>query len=79
MHVGTVAIRDALGQLLALSPRMETRITGVHVAADIALVVVEWTLRGTAPDGSVVSQGGKSADVLRRQADGTWRVLIDHP
>jgi ketosteroid isomerase-like protein len=26
-----------------------------------------------------VKMGGRSADVLRRQGDGSWRVLIDDP
>lgn len=79
IHRGREAIRAALAQMLALSPRMETTVTEVHEAGGVALVVVEWSLRGTAPDGTVVKQGGRSADVLRRQDDGTWRVLVDHP
>lgn len=79
VHTGRSAIRDALGELLALSPKMETKILAVHQADDIALVIVDWSLHGTAPDGSAVTQSGRSADVLRRQNDGTWRVLIDHP
>jgi ketosteroid isomerase-like protein len=58
---------------------MTTRVVEVHEADDIALVIVDWELRGTAPDGTAVTQGGRSADVLRRQSDATWRVLIDHP
>lgn len=79
VHTGLVAIRRALGELLELSPVMETRVREVHQADDVALVIVDWNLRGTAPDGSLVTQSGRSADVLRRQSDGTWRVLIDHP
>lgn len=79
VHQGRDAIRSALAGMLALAPSMETNVAEVHQAGDIALVVVDWTLRGTAPDGHGISQGGRSADVLRRQADGTWRVLIDHP
>jgi len=79
VHTGLVEIRRALGELLALSPVMETHVREVHQADDVALVIVDWNLRGTAPDGSAVTQSGRSADVLRRQSDGTWRVLIDHP
>lgn len=79
VHRGHDAIRGALAGLLELSPSMQTRITEVHHVGETALVIVEWTLRGTAPDGSAVTQSGNSADVLRRQGDGTWRVLIDHP
>jgi len=31
------------------------------------------------PDGKPVTLAAKSADVLRRQADGTWRFVIDNP
>ena len=76
---GRTAIANSLAELLALSPVMETMVQEVHQADDIALVIVDWNLRGTAPDGSTVTQSGRSADVLRRQSDGSWRVLIDHP
>jgi uncharacterized protein (TIGR02246 family) len=79
VHRGRAAIQAALAGLLELRPNMTTRVVEVHEADDIALVIVDWELRGTAPDGTAVTQGGRSADVLRRQSDATWRVLIDHP
>ena len=51
----------------------------VLVAGDVALVQNDWSMTGTASDGSTVTQGGRSADVVRRGVDGTWRVLIDRP
>ena len=33
----------------------------------------------TGPDGEPVRLEAKNADVLRRQADGTWRFVIDNP
>ncbi len=42
--------------------------------ADIALVRSEWTLKG--PDGAV-AMAGSSAEVLRKDADGLWRLVID--
>jgi ketosteroid isomerase-like protein len=47
-------------------------------AGGVALVVNRWSLRGQGPEGPV-EMGGRSADVLRRQGDGSWRVLIDDP
>jgi uncharacterized protein (TIGR02246 family) len=79
VHSGRAAIQSALAGLLGLQPSMTTRVIEVHEADDIALVIVDWELRGTAPDGTAVTRGGRSADVLRRQSDATWRVLIDHP
>lgn len=77
--VGREQIRAALSSLLALSPVIETSIEGIHTSGDVALAVVQWRLRGTAPDGSIVEQEGRSADILRRQHDGSWLIAIDHP
>jgi uncharacterized protein (TIGR02246 family) len=76
---GISAIRPALAGLLALRPTMETHIEAIHQAADIALVIVTWSMRGTAPEGAAVVRSGRSADVLRQRDDGRWEVLIDHP
>ena len=51
----------------------------VLVAGDVALVVNDWVLTGAAPDGSAVRQTGRSADVVRKQPDGRWLVVIDKP
>jgi len=46
---------------------------------DIGLVSNSWEMTGTAPDGSEATDAGLSADVVRRQPDGSWLVLIDQP
>lgn len=76
---GRQAIRQALAELLALRPTMVAETVQVLRADDVALVVNEWTMTGTAPDGSEVRQGGRSADVVRRQPSGAWLVLVDKP
>jgi uncharacterized protein (TIGR02246 family) len=76
---GRQAIRQALAELLALRPTMVAETVEVLQADDVALVINEWTMTGTAPDGGEVRQGGRSADVVRRQPSGTWLVLVDHP
>jgi uncharacterized protein (TIGR02246 family) len=75
---GTPAIRDALERFVALEPTLSGEIQGVRMGGDVALVMNRWSLRGHGPDGPV-EMGGTSADVLRRQPDGSWRVLIDDP
>lgn len=76
---GHAAIRDALGQLLTLGPTISAETVQVLTGGDVALVVNEWTMTGTAPDGEAVHQGGRSADVVRRQPDGRWLVVVDKP
>ena len=47
----------------------------VFASGDLALVHTPWKM--TMPSGS--SSDGATAEVLRRQADGSWRFIIDNP
>jgi uncharacterized protein (TIGR02246 family) len=76
---GLDAIRAALEQFAALRPAMRGEVEKVLEAGDVALVTNRWHLEGTGPDGAPLAMGGVSADVMRRQADGTWRILVDDP
>jgi uncharacterized protein (TIGR02246 family) len=76
---GKEAIRTALERFVALRPTMTGAIEKVVTAGDTALVINDWSLSGTDPDGNPVDMAAKSADVLRRRADGTWGILIDDP
>ncbi len=77
---GTAAIREALGGFLGLKPTFDWLETKPAVRSDdLALLHDPWTLSGTAPDGSPVNLSATTADVVRRQADGTWRFVIDNP
>jgi ketosteroid isomerase-like protein len=40
---------------------------------DVAYVTFPWTLTITPPAGPAIQDRGNTLDVLRRQADGTWR------
>jgi len=33
----------------------------------------------TGPDGQPTAMAGKAIEVVRRQADGTWRFIVDDP
>ncbi|MBV2156492.1 DUF4440 domain-containing protein [Kitasatospora sp. SUK 42] len=63
----------ALGLPITVHPRH------TYVADDIALLIVDWTISGTAPDGTDVHLTGTATDVARRGPDGRWRYLIDNP
>jgi uncharacterized protein (TIGR02246 family) len=76
---GTAAIRDALLGFLAVKGKIKYASKRVLVNGDIALVNGHWDLNGTGPDGSPVSMSGDTSEIIRRQADGTWRYIIDDP
>jgi uncharacterized protein (TIGR02246 family) len=76
---GHDAIRSALEGFVALQPLMTGTIAQVLEAGDTALVTNRWALEGTGPDGEPVRMSGTSSDVVRRQPDGRWLVLVDDP
>ncbi|MBI3637277.1 MAG: SgcJ/EcaC family oxidoreductase [Candidatus Rokubacteria bacterium] len=76
---GRDAIRAMFAGSLARQPRIDAVTRKVVVAGDLALVFGDWTLHTTGADGRPVQASARSTEVLRRQADGTWRYLIDDP
>ena len=75
---GSEQVRAALQGFLALKGRitLETRL--VVTVDDLAYLSNSWSLTGTGPDGNPVALGATTAEVARRQADGTWRYVIDN-
>jgi ketosteroid isomerase-like protein len=59
--------------------KLDLEVTRVLEVDDLALVVGAWSFDGTGPEGEPVRLEARNADVLRRQADGTWRFVIDNP
>jgi ketosteroid isomerase-like protein len=41
---------------------------------DIALFIVDWTMKGTTPDGQDFQYEGAAADMARRGQNGHWRL-----
>ncbi len=71
---GAEAIRDQWAGLLAMKGQMTLRSRYVIEAGDLAILSNDWTY--TAGDQTV---GAITAEVARRQADGGWLYVIDHP
>jgi uncharacterized protein (TIGR02246 family) len=77
---GADQIRPALAQLAGLTPTIEyAGEPDVVIVGDVAIVSNTWILTAPLPGGATHHDGGLSADVLRRQPDGSWLILIDQP
>lgn len=76
---GLEAIRSALQELLALKAHMISENQYALVNGDIALLRAKVYLVGSAPDGSRLEINNHTAEVVRRQADGSWLYILDHP
>ena len=76
---GAAGVSEALTGFISMDGELDLRVTQVLEVDDIALVTGVWSCEGTGPDGEPVKLTSRNADVLRRQADGTWRFVIDNP
>ncbi|TQS43459.1 YybH family protein [Cryptosporangium phraense] len=77
---GHAAIEAALAGFLGLGGKL--RFTPRHwlVAGDLAFSSVAFTMDGGRdPEGRPVELTGVTAEILRRQPDGRWKYVVDHP
>ena len=71
-------VRGALEQFLGLNLPITMSVRNAFANGDLGLVVADWTIEGTGPDGSQVSLAGSTADLARRGEQG-WKYVIDNP
>jgi uncharacterized protein (TIGR02246 family) len=76
---GLAGIRESLNGFTSMKGKLDLKVKRVLEANGMALVIGVWSFTGTGPDGRLVKLESKNADVLRRQADGSWRFVIDNP
>jgi uncharacterized protein (TIGR02246 family) len=76
---GASGVREALAGFITMNGTLDLEVTRVLEVDDLALVTGVWSFDGTGPDGEPVRLEASNADVLRRQADGSWRFVIDNP
>ena len=72
-------VRAGLEQFIGLGGPITMSVRNVFVNGAVGLVVADWTLDGTAPDGSPVSLAGATADVAVFDETHGWRIAIDNP
>ena len=78
-HRGRDAIARELAGLVALGGTMTStnRYTIVH--GDIALLSAEWRVESQDANGAPMVTSGRDTELARRQADGRWLYVVDHP
>ena len=79
VRTGLEEIRAHFKAQLDRVPRMTMKMRKVIRGHDIALCYGDWTAHLINPDGTPNNISGQSVEVLRRQADGTWRYVLDDP
>ena len=75
--LGHDAVRAHIRDLLTVSPKIVARAPRLVTAGDLAMICSGWQMSFGGDGGSAVE--GSSTEVARRQADGSWRYVIDDP
>ncbi len=70
---GIDAVRQEIAPFAAMKPDFKLQVEKVITAGDIAVMYSQWSM--TTPD----QMSGRSVEVARRQADGTWLFVVDDP
>ncbi len=68
---------EALEDLLSFKPRISVETRSVVRTGAVALLGSRWRLAGTTPEGQAIALSGQGAEVVRRQADGSWRYVLE--
>jgi uncharacterized protein (TIGR02246 family) len=76
---GRAAIREMIQGMIAGGVKIGMQVDRVSQNGDIALTRSVYTVTSTGADGKQSQENGRGTEVVRRQADGTWRFLIDDP
>jgi uncharacterized protein (TIGR02246 family) len=76
---GKAAILEGLTNFVSIRPKLTLNAARVVRNGDLALLYSDWTISSTNEKGAISSVDVRPTHVARRQADGTWRIVIDDP
>ena len=77
---GSDAIRAELATFAAMKPHITMNVTNtLPGGGDVAMLYNDWIATGVDASGKPVTLSGRAVEVVRRQADGSWRFVVDAP
>ena len=71
---GNANFQEAIKSILAIKGKMEIKTVYCLQTGNIAVGRSEWSIT----DGDEVKISAKGIEVMKQQADGTWKIVIDH-
>jgi uncharacterized protein (TIGR02246 family) len=77
---GHGALREVMTAFAGARPKLHPNLILVaRQGDDLAIIYNDWTLTAAGADGATGEQSGRAIEVIRRQADGTWKFAFDDP
>jgi uncharacterized protein (TIGR02246 family) len=71
---GKEKFEEAIKAILSVKGKMEIKTVYCLQTGNLAVGRSEWNIT----DGDEVKVSAKGIEVMRQQADGTWKIVIDH-
>lgn len=75
---GIHALRNSFARFFSMKAQLTLVKTETIVSGEIGCNYAEWKITGTQPDGKPLSRNGIAIDVIRRQPNGDWKIIIDN-
>jgi uncharacterized protein (TIGR02246 family) len=77
---GAAELREMFRATFSFRPDLTLDVRKIISAGDdLALAVVKWTSKTVSSSGEAKVWAGTATDIVRRQADGTWKLALDNP
>ncbi len=71
---GQAQWEEAIRGILSIKGKMTIKTVYCYEAGDVAVGRSEWSIA----DGNDVKISAKGIELMRRQSDGTWKIVVDH-
>ena len=71
---GKEKFEEAIKAILSIKGKMEIKTVYCLQTGNLAVGRSEWNIT----DGNEIKVSAKGIEVMRQQADGTWKIVIDH-
>ncbi len=76
---GLAAVRVEMEDLIASKATLVNTARHTLQSGDTALIVVDWNLVFSTPDGQRIERRGTATNVLKKDPDRGWRLLVANP
>lgn len=76
---GPEKIREKIKGFMDTNGKLEGTIRKIIPAGNVVLAYSDWAFKASGPDGTPINLSGTAIDVLRKQSDNSWLVVIDNP
>ena len=71
---GKEEFKKAIEAILSIKGKMEIKTAYCLQTGDIAVGRSEWNIK----DGNDIKVSAKGIEVMKQQANGTWKIIVDH-